>query len=355
MRSAASRRSRSTRLDMGGADGGCDATDLVCRRGRPRRSAARSSRCWPTTRSAPRREMAGPGLNPAYRRGLRGDRTPTRTSCWPSPSCGGARGRHAADQLPARASRIWAPGAARSRRVRIAQRPARPRLGRGHAALGGRAVPRPRLRARATDHQRRPHRRAAVLRADRLRAQPCRLQLTLNILLSFHAHPRTSSRPDRRIAVRATSSCTGAIDLTLRPAPINPSWVIEGTPIARNPELLRSLDGYGLHRAVGLHARPVRMDLRHRRDDPYPRRLGPARGRRRRPAAAAPGTSSSFRPAPASAGPSRPTSASSHSSTAACRTRRDNRRRSCAASKRRCARADLDRLGLSAGAGQRRN
>lgn len=40
-----------------------------------------------------------------------------------------------------------------------------------------------------------------------------------------------------------TPIATGAVDLPLRAAPINPSWVIDGAPVARNTELFRSSDG----------------------------------------------------------------------------------------------------------------
>ena len=36
---------------------------------------------------------------------------------------------------------------------------------------------------------------------------------------------------------------TSATDIALQPAPINPDWVIDGAPTARNAELFRSDDG----------------------------------------------------------------------------------------------------------------
>lgn len=41
----------------------------------------------------------------------------------------------------------------------------------------------------------------------------------------------------------STPIATSATNIALRPAPINPDWVIEGAPTARNAELFRSGDG----------------------------------------------------------------------------------------------------------------
>ncbi len=45
------------------------------------------------------------------------------------------------------------------------------------------------------------------------------------------------------VAVVRPSMVHGNIAVDLKPAPINPAWILDGTPMARNAELSRSRDG----------------------------------------------------------------------------------------------------------------